>query len=157
SMRDFARPAGEVNRRVLSTILFTDIVDSTAKAVSMGSGRWPAVVAQHNAEAEREIDRQDGRMVKTTGDGVIALFYSAERAVLAAVAVGNAVRPLGVEIRAGVHTGEVELVAGDVRGVSVHTTARLMALGGPGDVVVSATVRDLLDGSELEFDDLGVH
>jgi class 3 adenylate cyclase len=157
AMRDFAKPQSELARRVLSTILFTDIVDSTAQAVATGPARWAAIVSQHNAEAERVIDHYDGRLVKTTGDGVIGLFDSAGRAAWAALAIGRAVRPLGVAIRAAVHAGEVELSAGDVRGVAVHTAARMMALAGPGEVVVSATVRDLVDGNDLEFDDLGTH
>jgi class 3 adenylate cyclase len=135
----------------------TDIVDSTALAVELGQGRWQEVVRIHNDRAERVIDQHEGRLLKTTGDGVIGLFDSAERAVRAGLAIASAVADLELRVRAAVQTGEVELSAGDVRGVVVHATARMMALAGAGEVVVSATVRDLLDGSGLEFEDFGLH
>jgi len=157
ALRGFAKADPNATRRTLATILMTDIVDSTARAVEMGPGKWQEAVRLHNQRAERVIDHHDGRLVKTTGDGVIALFDSAERAVRAALEIGRQVADLGVDIRAGVQTGEVELSAGDVRGVAVHATARMMALAGAGEVVVSTTVHDLLDGSGLDFEDFGVH
>src|SRR4051812_38995325 len=123
AMRGFAKADGRT-RRQLATVLMTDIVESTSQAVAMGPARWQEVISRHNERAERTIAAHDGRMVKTTGDGVIGLFDSAESAVRAAVAIGAAVEPLGVQIRAAVHTGEIEMSAGDVRGVVVHTVAR---------------------------------
>lgn len=157
AMRGFAKAVGSTTRRTLASVLMTDIVDSTARAVELGPARWRDVIGQHNERAERVIDSHEGRLIKTTGDGVIGLFDSAERAVRAALAVGRAMSDLAIEVRAAVQTGEVEMTAGDVRGVVVHTVARMMALAGPNDVVVSATVRDMLDGTDLLFDDFGSH
>ena len=157
ALRGFAKGSGSANRRTLASVLMTDIVDSTAHAVEMGQERWLELIARHNELAERAIDSNEGRLVKTTGDGVLGLFDSAERAVRAALATADAVRPLGIGIRAAVQTGEIEMTAGDVRGVVVHATARMMALAGADEVVVSATVRDLLDGTDLNFDDFGLH
>jgi class 3 adenylate cyclase len=156
AMRGFVKADGRA-RRTLASVLMTDIVESTARAVEMGATRWQEVISRHNERAERIIDTNEGRMVKTTGDGVIGLFDSAEHAVMAAFAIGDAVKDLGVEIRSAVQTGEVELSAGDVRGVVVHTVARMMALAGAGDVVVSTTVRDVLDGTDFDFEDFGRH
>jgi class 3 adenylate cyclase len=156
AMRGFAKAEGRA-RRQLASVLMTDIVDSTSQAVAMGAAKWQEVISRHNERAERTIASYDGRMVKTTGDGVIGLFDSAESAVRAAVAIADAVAPLGVGIRAAVQTGEVEMSAGDVRGVVVHTVARMMALGAAGDVIVSTTVRDVLDGTDVQFDDFGLH
>jgi class 3 adenylate cyclase len=157
AMRAYARGAPTGGRRMLSSILFTDIVDSTAQAVAHGPAVWRDLVRTHNDLAEREIDRLEGRLVKTTGDGVIGMFDSAERAVRAGAALGDVMRPHGIRIRAGVHSGEVELIPGDVRGLAVHTAARIMALASPDDVWVSATVRELVDGTGLDFDDRGLH
>ena len=157
AMRAYGRAEPASGRRTLFSILFTDIVDSTAQAVARGPAAWRDIVRGHNELAEREIDRYDGRLVKTTGDGVIALFDSAERAVRAGAALGDVLKPLGIRIRAGVNSGEVELASGDVRGVAVHAAARIMALASPDDVWVSATVRELVDGSGLEFEDCGRH
>jgi class 3 adenylate cyclase len=157
AMRGYGRAEPATGRRMLYSILFTDIVDSTAHAVAHGPAAWRDIVGRHNELAERVVDQHDGRLVKTTGDGVIALFDSAERAVRAAGELGNAIRPLGIRVRAGVHSGEVELTQGDVRGLAVHTTARIMALAEPDAVWVSATVRDLVDGTGLEFLDAGLH
>jgi class 3 adenylate cyclase len=158
AMRGFAKSDPGRTRRTLATLLMTDIVDSTARAVALGPAGWQEVIARHNRLVERIIDQNDGRLIKTTGDGVIALFDSAEGAVRAGLAISAAVAAdLGVQVRAGVQTGEVELSAGDVRGVVVHATARMMALAGPGELVASATVRDLLDGSGVDFQDYGLH
>lgn len=143
--------------RVLTSILFTDIVDSTSKAVVYGAGRWRDIVARHNEIAERVVDRHGGRVVKTTGDGVIAVFDSSERAVGAAAQLADAVAVLDIAIRAAVHAGEVEHRSGDVRGVAVHVAARMMALAKPGDVLVSRTVHDVLESSELALEDYGEH
>lgn len=157
AMRGYARAQGDAVRRVLSSILFTDIVDSTARAVAQGPARWREVVSRHNEIAERVIEAHDGRLIKTTGDGVIALFDSAERAIRAGSRFADAVRSLDIQIRAAVHTGEIELVAGDVRGVAVHVAARIMSLAPQDDVVVSATVHDIIDGTDLVFEDYGLH
>ena len=155
--RGFAKLDPTVIRRSLMSLLMTDIVDSTARAVALGPARWQEVISRHNERAERVIEQHQGRLLKTTGDGVIGLFDSAERAVRAAVALRDAIRSLEVEIRAAVHTGEVDMSAGDVRGVAVHATARMMAVAGAGEVVVSTTVHDLLDGTDLDFEDFGLH
>ena len=157
AMRGFGKADPSQTRRTLATLLMTDIVDSTARAVEAGQGRWQETVRLHNERAERVIDQNEGRLLKTTGDGVIGLFDSAERAVRAGLAIGSSVADLDLQVRAAVQTGEVELSAGDVRGVVVHATARMMALAGAGEVIVSATVRDLLDGTDLAFDDFGLH
>jgi class 3 adenylate cyclase len=156
AMRDYGKSAERRTERALGTILFTDIVDSTALAAQLGETQWRALVARHNERAERVVDRHRGRLIKTTGDGVLAVFDSAERAVRAAALIRATVRTLELEIRAGLHTGEVELLAGDVRGIPVHTAARIMSVAAPGEILVSATVRDLIDGSGLEFEDRGL-
>ncbi len=155
-VRSFAR-ADESGQRVLGAILFTDIVDSTAVAAEVGPTRWRELLGMHNERVQFELDRYRGRLVKTTGDGVLALFDGSERAVRAAAAICLGARSLGLTIRAGIHTGEVELVAGDVRGLAVHLAARVMALAGPSEVLVSATTRDLVADSGLSFVDAGVH
>ena len=155
-VRSYAR-ADDNAQRVLGTMLFTDIVDSTAQAESLGPARWRELVGQHNERVQFELDRYRGRLVKTTGDGVLAFFDGAERAVRAAAAICLAARSLGLAIRAGIHTGEVELAAGDVRGLAVHVAARIMALAGPSEVYVSATTRELVADSDLVFADAGTH
>lgn len=157
AMRTFGKQADVRTERILASIVFTDIVDSTRRASDLGAARWRDLVGEHNRKAEMAIDRHRGQLVKTTGDGVLARFDGAERAVRGAAAIRDAVRGLGLEIRAGVHTGEVQTVAGDVRGIAVHTAARIMAAAGSGEVLVSATVLDLLDGSGLDFEDAGIH
>ena len=157
AMRDYGRTAEQRTDHVLATIVFTDIVDSTAIAARVGSGAWRELVARHNERAERAIDRHRGRLIKTTGDGLLAIFDGAERAVQGALLLRSSARSLDLEIRAGIHTGEVTLLSGDVRGLAVHAAARIMALAQPGEVLVSQTVRDLLDGSALGFADRGLH
>jgi class 3 adenylate cyclase len=157
AMRLFARAGPAAGRGVVFTILFTDIVDSTAQAVAHGPAGWRDLVSRHNELAEQIIGQHGGQLVKTTGDGVIALFDSAERGIRAAAAISDTVRRLDVRIRAGLHTGEVELSQGDVRGLAVHVAARIMTTAGPDEVVVSSTARDLVDGSDLRFDDHGLH
>ncbi len=157
AMRGYARSEPDAGKRRLVSILLTDIVDSTARAVSIGPARWRDVVGRHNELAGMIIGRQDGVLVKTTGDGVIGMFESSEGAVRAAADLVEAMVPLDIHIRAGVQTGEVELVAGDVRGLAVHAAARIAAVAGPDEVFVSATVRDLVDGTDLRFEDAGQH
>lgn len=157
AMRLYARSGPTPGRRAVFTILFTDIVDSTAQAVAHGPAGWRDLVSRHNELAENVIGQHGGQLVKTTGDGVIGLFDSAERAIRAAAAIADIVRGLGVHIRAGLHTGEVEVGRGDVRGLAVHAAARIMSTADADDVVASSTVRDLVDGSGLRFDDHGLH
>jgi class 3 adenylate cyclase len=156
-MRSFARPVVGSGERILSTILFTDIVESTATAERLGDAAWRELLARHNERGRYELDRFRGREIDTTGDGFLALFDSSERAVRAAAGICLAAKTVGLQTRAGVHTGEVELVPGDVRGVAVHIAARIMGLAGPGEVLVSGTTHDLLAGSGLAFEDRGSH
>jgi class 3 adenylate cyclase len=153
-MRAYGR-AMESDDRILTTIVFTDVVDSTATAERLGDARWRDLISELNEHCQFEVDRQRGRLVKTTGDGMIALFDSSERAVRCAVASIEHARSLGLGLRAGVHTGEVELSPGDVRGIAVHVASRILALAGDGDVTFSSTTRELLADSGMEFDDLG--
>jgi class 3 adenylate cyclase len=143
--------------RVLATVLFTDIVGSTARAAEMGDRSWRELLERHDAVIRRELDRFGGREVDTAGDGFLATFDGPARAIRAARAMSEAVRDLGLEIRAGLHTGEVEVAGRHVRGIAVHIGARVAALAGPGEVLVSSTVKDLVAGSGLSFDDRGEH
>lgn len=141
--------------RALRTVVFTDIVDSTARAAALGDRQWHDVLDRHDALVRRELERFRGREVKTTGDGFFAAFDGPERAVRCALAIGDAVGDVGVAVRAGVHTGECELRGDDLSGLAVHIGARVAARAGGHEVLVSQTVRDLVVGSELGFDDRG--
>jgi class 3 adenylate cyclase len=143
--------------RVLATILFTDIVGSTERVAALGDARWRQLLADHDVGARAEIDRHGGRYVHTTGDGLLATFESPGRAVRCANAIVTSMRSLGIEIRVGCHTGEVERVGDDVQGLSVHIGARVAALAGPSEVLVSSTVKDLTVGGGLGFEDAGEH
>ncbi len=156
AMRTYGKQR-DVSERTLASIVITDIVDSTHLAGEMGAARWREVIADHNRKASAAIDRHRGRLVKTTGDGVLAQFDGAERAVRAADSIREVARTLDLQIRAGVHSGEVEVTPDDLRGLAVHTAARIMAAAGPDEILVSATVMDLVDGSGLVFDDAGTH
>jgi len=147
-------PSGE---RILATLVFTDIFESTPLAQRLGDDRWARLLEDHNAAMRRLLDRYRGREVDTAGDGMLAMFDGAERAVRWAASAAHAVAPLGLAIRAGVHTGEVEVVPAKVRGISVHIAARIMALAGPGQVLVSGTTRSLIESGELTFLDHGTH
>jgi class 3 adenylate cyclase len=155
-MRSYARTAVGSGDRSLASILFTDIVDSTATAERLGDAAWRSLLREHNERLQFELDRYSGRLVKATGDGILAVFDSAERAVRCAAAASASATAIGIAIRAGIHTGEIERVPGDVRGLAVHAAARIMALAGAGEVLVSGTTHDLLAGSGLEFEDRGV-
>jgi class 3 adenylate cyclase len=144
-----------LGERTLATILFSDIVDSTATLQRLGDHAWATLMQEHNARIRRAIDRHRGREIDTTGDGFLALFTGAARAVHAAALMDQSVAELGVRVRVGIHTGEVEIVGGSARGVAVHAAARIASLAGPGEVLVSGTTRDLLDGSGLLFDARG--
>lgn len=157
AMRTYGKVKDATDERILASIVLTDIVDSTRLAAELGSARWRDLVSEHNRQAALAIERHRGRLVKTTGDGVLAQFDGAERAVRGAAAIRDAIKELQLEIRLGVHTGELQVTADDVRGIAVHAAARIMAVAGPGEILVSATVRDLVDGSGLRFADAGVH
>jgi class 3 adenylate cyclase len=150
------RPQPEIDR-VLATLLFTDIVGSTAQAAEMGDRRWRELLEKHHALVRRELQRFRGREVDTTGDGFLATFDGPARAVRCAAAIRDAVAGLGLAVRAGLHTGECELVGSGVAGIAVHLGARIAALAGAGEVLVSSTVKDLVAGSGLSFVDRGVH
>lgn len=150
-------PAEHNAERVLATVLFTDIVDSTKKAAELGDRRWRALLERHNQAVRSVLARYRGREVGTAGDGFLATFDGPGRGISAAHEIGEAVRPLDLEIRAGLHTGEVELVGDDVAGMAVHIGARIAALAHPGEVLVSRTVKDLVAGSSVSFEDRGVH
>jgi class 3 adenylate cyclase len=150
-------PPAATPDRVLATVLFTDVVGSTEKAVELGDAGWKQLLARHHEAVRAELERYRGREVATAGDGFLATFDGPARAVRCAQAITEAVRPLGLEVRAGVHTGEVELAGEDVRGIAVHIGARVGALAGPGEVLVSRTVKDLVAGSGLSFEDAGEH
>jgi pimeloyl-ACP methyl ester carboxylesterase len=151
-----ARPVHETDR-VLATVLFTDIVGSTEHAAELGDRRWGTVLEEHNALVRRELERFRGREVDTAGDGFLATFDGPARAIRCACAVRDAVRSLRLEIRAGLHTGECELMGDKVGGIAVHTGARVASAAGPGEVLVSSTVRDLVAGSGIQFEDRGEH
>jgi class 3 adenylate cyclase len=143
--------------RVLATCLFTDIVDSTATAAVMGDAAWRRLIDEHDRIAKGFLSRFRGEYVHTTGDGLLAVFDGPARAVRCGQAIIEAMRPLGVEVRAGLHTGEIERASNGVAGVGVHIGARVSAKAGPGEVWVSSTVKDLTAGSGLAFEDRGEH
>ena len=143
--------------RVLATVLFTDVVGSTQKAAEMGDARWKELLERQNVTVGAMLARYRGKEVKTMGDGFLATFDGPARAVKCAQAICEAVKPLGIEVRAGCHTGEIELMGADVGGIAVHIGARIAALAGPSEVLVSSTVKDLVAGSGLVFEDRGEH
>ena len=143
--------------RVLATVLFTDIVGSTDRASRVGDRQWRDLLDAHDALVRARIGEFRGREVKTTGDGVLATFDGPARAIRSAAAIARDVRDLGIEIKAGLHTGEVEVRGEDIGGIAVHTAARVMAAAAPGEVLLSRTVKDLVAGSGIEFHDRGMH
>ena len=155
--RSYARQLAATGDRTVETILFTDIVDSTATLHRIGDAAWRELLAEHNDRLRLELDRYRGRDVGTTGDGFLAVFDGAARAVECARSMSQRVGEIGLSIRAGVHTGEVEHVPGGVRGLAVHLAARIMALAGPGEVLVSSTTADLVAGSGLALESRGRH
>lgn len=150
------RPAAPSNR-VLSTVLFTDIVGSTRRAAQLGDEAWSTALAAHNRVVERHVAGARGVLVKFTGDGALATFDGPARAISCASAIRDAVEDLGLTIRAGLHTGEVEMAGGDVHGIAVHIAARIMALAAPGEVLVSGAIPPLVLGSRITFADRGSH
>jgi class 3 adenylate cyclase len=153
--RGFGKP--QVGERVLTTMLMTDIARSTDRAADVGDTAWDQLLERHNAATRGILEKYRGAEITTTGDGFLATFDGAARAVQAAVDLRNALKDIGLDVRVGVHTGEVEIVPGNIRGLSVHETARIMALAGAGEVFVSNTTRELATGSPLTFEDRGVH
>jgi class 3 adenylate cyclase len=153
-----AKPVVTVDR-VLTTLLFTDIVGSTDRAVALGDTAWKELLGRHDTLAAAEVGRHRGRIVKSTGDGFLATFDGPARAIRCAQALSAAMAPLGLEMRAGLHTGEIEIVAGgsDVAGIAVHIAARVSALAAAGEILVSGAVPPLVTGSGLEFADRGEH
>jgi class 3 adenylate cyclase len=143
--------------RVLATVLFTDIVDSTRRAAEIGDRDWRALLDAHDAVVRSQLGRFRGREINTSGDGFLATFDGPQRAIRCAMAIRDAVRSLGIEVRAGLHTGEVEIRGDDIGGIAVHIGARVSALAAANDVLVSTTLRDLVIGSGLEFEDRGEH
>jgi class 3 adenylate cyclase len=148
----FAKSPDDLDESVLATILFTDICESTAMLERVGDTEWTRIVREHNERIRTVIDRFRGRELATLGDGFLALFDGAAKAVRAAAAMNPAVADLGIHVRTGVHTGEVAVVGGQARGVAVHAAARVAALAGPGEELVSGTTHDSLDGSGLGFE-----
>jgi len=144
-------------RRVLATLLFTDVVGSTDRAAALGDDRWHALLARHDVAVRRAVADHDGRLVNQFGDGTLALLPSPSQALGAAERLRDEVAGAGLEIRAGVHAGECLLVGGDVRGLAVHVAARVAALAEPGEILVSRTVADLLIGSGRHLAHRGEH
>lgn len=157
SAHSFGLSPEEFGERVLATVLFSDIVGSTALLARLGDHAWSGVLQEHNERIRAAIDRFSGREIETTGDGFFAIFDGAAKAVRAAALMDPAVADLGLRVRVGLHTSEVQIVGGHPRGVGVVAAARVAALAGPGEVLVSGTTRDLLDGSGLVLEPRGEH
>jgi class 3 adenylate cyclase len=152
------RPAAQARfDRVLTTVLFTDVVGSTQRAVSIGDRAWKQLLSHHHDLVRTELRRYRGREIDTAGDGFLATFDGPARAVRAAQAITQALAALELEVRAGVHTGEVELMGDQIGGIAVHIGARVAALAGPSEILVSSTVKDLTAGSGLRLEDAGEH
>ncbi len=156
-MRTFALPAAARSERILATLVCTDIVDSTATAERLRPAAWRTMLTELNAASRRQIDKYRGKVAANTGDGLISMFDGAERAVRCAVAINDAAAHLGLGLRCGVHTGEVELVPDNVHGVAVHIVSRVTALAAAGEVLVSGTTYELVADSDLHFEDRGSH
>ncbi len=156
-MRTFALPAAGRSERILATMVCTDVVDSTATAERIGPAAWRSMLAELNAETRRCIDKFRGQVVANTGDGLISIFDGAERAVRCASMISDAAAKLGFGLRCGVHTGEVERIPDNVRGVAVHILSRVTGLAAPGEVLVSGTTYELVADSVLHFEDRGEH
>ena len=152
-----AFPSGSTGDRILATVMFSDIVSSTERAAEIGDRRWRDVLDRHDELVRKQIGDHGGREIKTTGDGFLALFDAPARAIRCAISIREGLRAVGVDVRIGLHSGEVELRGNDVGGIAVSIGARVAASGTAGDVVVSSTVKDLVAGSGIGFDDLGSH
>ena len=147
-------PVGE---RILTTMLITDIAGSTDRAAAVGDAAWDQLLDRHHALVREILERYRGTEIDTAGDGFLTMFDGAARAVQSALEIRAAVRGIGLDIRAGVHTGEVDVVPGGIRGLAVHETARIMALGNAGDILVSSTTRELSADSGFSYVDRGIH
>jgi class 3 adenylate cyclase len=156
-MRTFALPAASRSERTLATLVSTDIVDSTATAERMGPAAWRTTLTELNAASRRQVDKFRGRVAANTGDGLISMFDGAERAVRCGAAITEEAVRLGLGQRCGIHTGEVELLPDNIRGVAVHIVSRVMALATAGEVLVSGTTYELVADSDLQFEDRGSH
>lgn len=159
---DFAGNIGSMGlphdpERIVTTLVMTDIVDSTRIASALGDRRWKQLLASHNRVVRSQLDRFHGNEGQTTGDGFLATFASALAAVRCGVAIADSVPEIGLEVRVGVHTGEIEMAPGELRGIAIHATARIMALGSSSEVVVSSVTRGLVEGSDLAFAEHGRH
>jgi class 3 adenylate cyclase len=154
---DELEAAGSSSRWFLSALLFTDVVQSTATAAGLGAGRWRVVVEQHHAIIREELDRHHGTEIDTAGDGFYASFDGVSKAIDCALAIRDRVRPLGIDIRAGIHAGDCEIIAGKIAGLTVVIGARIHDLAGTGEVFVSQTVTDLVIGGGFTFEDRGRH
>ncbi len=151
-----SKPRPNETTRALATVMFSDIVSSTERAAELGDAEWRALLDRHDAIARDELQRHGGRQVKTTGDGFLAVFDAPAEAIRSASTIRQNIRAIGVEVRMGLHTGEVELRGDDVGGIAVHIAARVSAVAGPGEILVSSTVKDLVVGSRIRFVDQGV-
>jgi pimeloyl-ACP methyl ester carboxylesterase len=149
--------APEDGTRRLATVMFTDIVGSTVRAAELGDAKWTQLLEAHHARVREEVQRHGGQEIDTTGDGFLAAFDGPARAIRCAIAIRESLRPLDLDIRAGLHTGEVEAIFNRLRGIAVHIGARVSSIANPGAVFVTSTVRDLVAGSGIEFEDRGEH
>lgn len=156
-VRGWLAPLETLSQRVLATVLFADIVDSTAAAVRLGPRAWSDVIGDFEARVRDVLQRYRGRLVKTTGDGVLATFDGAARALRAAIAIRDSARDLDLELRMSVHTGEIELADDDIHGVTVHEASRILALAAPGEILVSEVTTALAGNAEVRLDDRGEH
>lgn len=147
----------QAHERILATMLFTDIVGSTSTAERLGDSAWKQLLADHDRVTRSQLDRYRGTEIDTTGDGFLVTFSSAANALRCAIGIREAVRAIGLEVRIGVHAGEVELIGSQIAGVNVHAAARIMSLAGPSQILASAIVRGLADGSGLAFAEFGRH
>lgn len=155
NISDFGLPTSPTH--AVATMLMTDIVGSTKMASQLGDAAWTQRLAEHNRAVRSQLERFRGREIDTTGDGFLAIFDSARAALLSALAIRDATRELGIEIRAGVHTGEVEILPDDIRGIAVHATARIISAAQPSEVLASPITRALAEGANLGFEDRGFH
>jgi len=157
SARSFGVSPEGPGERILATVLFTDIVDSTATLDRIGDAAWHDLLVTHNRLLREDLNQFRGREITTTGDGFLAVFDGATRAVRCGVAMARSAARAGLAIRVGLHTGEVEMLGPNARGVAVHAAARVMSLAGPDEVLMSSTTKDLLEGSDLILEDAGTH
>lgn len=155
--RNAVGPFASGSGRVVATVLFTDIVRSTERAAELGDRRWGELLDRHDRHARKLVNRFGGRIVKTLGDGLLAIFEMPRDAILCAKALRDDLKAAGIEIRAGLHTGEVELRGQDIGGIGVHIASRIMAAAGTEEILASRTVRDLVSGSDVAFADRGSH